>query len=256
MATVSSSPNKLSLKREREAESPLPKPYPLPKHFASDVEAGIRAKDINILSKYLTSVASSMLCYKRYPSGSEYEHVASSIIQQYPWMESRVGTKTVNLTFSHSLTLFKLIIIMLQGTIVVTLQNRFKEFRREKKPKSVSKPAQKISKPAQKSPAKELMLRPEIPQGEDLASYLRFCSKITEEFKRRKPRPEVYESLVDLTYPHRRQEILDTGILVSDVLVKHPFLKVEDQVSMLRISQYIRYSAYSTVAERTRQGGS
>ena len=51
---------------------PLPQPFPLPQHFHSAVEAGIRAEDTKIVSKYLSSVASSMLCHKLYPMGDEY----------------------------------------------------------------------------------------------------------------------------------------------------------------------------------------
>ena len=119
---------------------------------------------------------------------------------------------------------------------MVMLQNRFKEFRREKKSGSGSKlptPAIPKPKPKPKSPAKQLMTRPEIAAGEDKASYSRFCSKISEEFMRKKPRPEVYQSLISLTYPHRRREMLDTLRRVTDVLQQHPFLRQEDQVCVL-----------------------
>ena len=46
----------------------------------------------------------------------------------------------------------------------------------------------------------------------------------------RSPRAEVYVPLIETTYAHRRQEILDSQVLVSDVLEKHPFLSREDQV--------------------------
>ena len=133
--------------------------------------------------------------------------------------------------------------------MVVMLQNRFKEFRRDRKPKQA--PVVVASKPPvkQKSPAKELMNRPEIADGEDQASYERFCSKITEEFQRKKPRPEVYDSLIELTYPHRRQEILDTSMLVSEILVKHPFLKEENQVNFCVENLHNFFITFLTVVE-------
>ena len=85
---------------------PLPQPFPLPQHFSSAVEAGIRAEDVNIEPKYISSVANSMLCHKRYPTNDEYTHVATQIITKYPWMKARIGPQNVisnlNLSFTHT----------------------------------------------------------------------------------------------------------------------------------------------------------
>ena len=126
---------------------------------------------------------------------------------------------------------------MLQGAIIVGLQNRFKEFRRERKPRSSPAKVLEPKIPAKqkspaKRPAKQLMQRPEIAAGEDLGSYERFTKTIREEFRRRSPRADVYIPLIETTYAHRRLEILDSQILVSDVLEKHPFLSQEDQVGL------------------------
>ena len=129
----------------------------------------------------------------------------------------------------------------MQGAIVIGLQNRFKEFRRDKKP--VKKPviiAAPVTVSRQpRSPAKQLMKRPEIEAGEDEGSYERFAAQILEEFKKKKPRPEVLSFLIETTYAHRRQEITDNPSLVSDVLKRHPFLKIEEHVSTALSTVYL-----------------
>ena len=123
---------------------------------------------------------------------------------------------------------------------MVGLKNHFKEFRRERKPRSSPAAIPEPKTPAkQKSPTKQLMQRPEIAAGEDLGSYERFSKNIREEFRRRSPRAEVYVPLIETTFPHRRQEILDSQILVSDVLEKHPFLSQEDHVGS--VENYILF---------------
>ena len=138
---------------------PLPQPFPLPQHFTAPIEAGIRAEDANIVPKYLSSVASSMLCHKRFPTIDEYIHVATLITTKYPWIKAQISTPTVALT--------------------ICLQNRFKEFRRERKPRSSPAiilepkiPAKQKSPTKLKSPAKQLMQRPKIAAGEDLGYIL------------------------------------------------------------------------------------
>ena len=95
---------------------PLPQPFPLPQHFTAPIEVGIRAEDVNIVPKYISSVASSMLCHKRYPTIDEYIYVATLITTKYPWIKAQIGTPT--------------------GALIIGLQIRFKEFRQERKPRS------------------------------------------------------------------------------------------------------------------------
>ena len=82
-------------------EAPLPNPFPLPQHFPSAVEAGLRAENWGIISKYLSCVASSMLCYKHYPTREEYTQVAVEIIRKHGWMKSKLGPPTVSIRHLH-----------------------------------------------------------------------------------------------------------------------------------------------------------
>lgn len=59
----------------------MPNPYPLPQHFPLVVEAGIAAENLWIIPKFISCVASSMLCYKQYPTRDEYVQVAHVIVK-------------------------------------------------------------------------------------------------------------------------------------------------------------------------------
>ena len=125
---------------------------------------------------------------------------------------------------------------------MIGLQNRFKEFRRDKKPVKkpviIAAPVTVVSRQP-RSPAKQLMKWPEIEAGEDKGSYKWFAAQILEEFKKKNPRPEVLSFLIETTYAHRRQEITDNPSLVSDVLKRHPFLKIEEHVSTALSTVYL-----------------
>ena len=95
---------KKAFKRERTAETPLPSPFPLPHHFPSTVEAGLIAQNPAVIPKYLSCVASSMLCHKLYPTREEYVQVAVEIVNKHGWMKSKLGPPTVSTTPStHTL---------------------------------------------------------------------------------------------------------------------------------------------------------
>lgn len=83
-------------KRTRDQEVPLPNPYPLPQHFPAVVEAGIVAENPQIVPKFLSCLASSMLCYKQYPTRDEYVQVAQQVIDKYKWMLAKLGPPTVS----------------------------------------------------------------------------------------------------------------------------------------------------------------
>lgn len=84
------------IKSEADAE-PLPDPFPLPKHFGSEVEVALKSKTMTNVSRqaFISKVAAAMFCYKRYPSGTDYENVGRSIIQEYPFLKSSVGSPAV-----------------------------------------------------------------------------------------------------------------------------------------------------------------
>ena len=60
---------------------PLPDPFPLPKHFRADVEVALANGKMtkSTTSSFLSSVASAMLVYKRYPTHDGYVGVAAEV---------------------------------------------------------------------------------------------------------------------------------------------------------------------------------
>ena len=80
----------------RDQENALPNPYPLPQNFPAVVEAGLSTENPRVLPRFLSSVASSMLCYKQYPTRDEYVQVAHEIITKFPWMRAKLGPPTVS----------------------------------------------------------------------------------------------------------------------------------------------------------------
>ena len=80
---------------------PLPDPFPIPKHFSKDVEIALRDKKMSRESnrKFITSVASAILAFKRYPTASDYENVGRAIILKYPFLRSPQGTPQVKFYF-------------------------------------------------------------------------------------------------------------------------------------------------------------
>ena len=85
-----------AFKQERTVEAPLPNLFPLPHHFPSTVEAGLITQNPVVIPKYLSCVASSMLCYKLYSTREEYIQVAGEILKKQGWMKSKLGPPTVS----------------------------------------------------------------------------------------------------------------------------------------------------------------
>ena len=87
------------MKQERKSEEPLPRPFPLPQNYPASVEAGLSAQNTSIIPALYQSssrVASSMLCYKLYPTRDEYQQVALQITDKYKWMSAKIGPPTVS----------------------------------------------------------------------------------------------------------------------------------------------------------------
>ena len=127
-------------------------------------------------------------------------------------------------------------IVHKQGAIITALQNRFKEFRRERKsPKLESTDTMpnvpSIKKPeARQSPSSTWMKPPPVPAGEDKCSFERFCSQLRDEARRKAPRKEVTSKLMEATYALRRQDILISPTPIPELLKKYPLLADEDEV--------------------------
>jgi hypothetical protein len=78
---------------------PLPSPFPLPKHYRADVEVSLANGKMTetTTSSFLSSIASAMLVYKRYPTRDDYVGVAQTILQKYSFMASPIGTPYVSI---------------------------------------------------------------------------------------------------------------------------------------------------------------
>ena len=126
----------------------------------------------------------------------------------------------------------------MQGAIITALQNRFKEFRRERKsPKLESSDTipnvPSIKKPeARQSPNSTWMKPPPVPVGEDNCSFERFCSQLRDEARRMAPRKEITSKLMEATYALRRQDILISPTPIPELLKKYPLLADEDEVCL------------------------
>lgn len=123
-----------------------------------------------------------------------------------------------------------------QGAIITGLQNRFKEFRRDKKQRKETPIVDPNTPPKcqqpnlSKSPMQNLMKVPDIPEGEDEHSFERLNNMLKSEFKKQRPKKEVLVELMRATYPQRRANILATSTPVAN-LIKYPFLSKEEQAS-------------------------
>lgn len=78
---------------------PLPSPFPLPKIYRADVEVALAKGKMTKTTtcSFLSSVASAMLVYKRYPALDDYKGVAKTITEKYTFMASPIGTPYVSI---------------------------------------------------------------------------------------------------------------------------------------------------------------
>lgn len=98
---------------------------------------------------------------------------------------------------------------------------------RNKRPSDVESPPTKQQK-MQYLP--RYPVQPKIPQSEDIASSQRHVKLIQLESKKPSPDKRTIKSLMDLTYPFRRNEILQKGMEIAEILKVYPPLKKIDQV--------------------------
>ena len=124
-----------------------------------------------------------------------------------------------------------------QGSIV---QNRFKEFRRDRKvvkmeegglADTASKENQLPKQPRKPSSVKQcaasLVQPPAITSGEDEHSFARMLKA---EAKKAKPNREIVRKLMERTYSQRRIHILGTPMPLTQLLSQYPFLGRHDEV--------------------------
>lgn len=81
---------------------------------------------------------------------------------------------------------------------------------------------------------------PILPKSEDEASYARHIKRLQLEGKKLSPDKHVIATLMDVTYPWRRHEILEKPKQIIEVLKFYPPLKNIEQVYIL-YAMCIRY---------------
>lgn len=115
-----------------------------------------------------------------------------------------------------------------------SLVNRFKEFRRPKKPRSrpsvASTPAKCGNFPGKSPGIMNTIKSPAIPPGEDCISYGRHIKVLQVEFKKTNRNSHVLESLMERTFAMRREEIMEKGYEMNVLFDRFPFLQEVEQV--------------------------
>lgn len=88
-------PKRASVKAD---ELPLPDPYPLPRNYRADVEVALKTGKMTAETSksFYSSVAGSMLTFKRYPTKEEFARVATDIIRKYPFLKSQSKSPIVS----------------------------------------------------------------------------------------------------------------------------------------------------------------
>ena len=81
---------KRKISKSDEDYIPLPDPFPLPKHYPYNVEIALKRGKMTVKEKrrFISEVASAMLCYKHYPTAEDNYCVARSIVGKYPFLKS------------------------------------------------------------------------------------------------------------------------------------------------------------------------
>lgn len=73
--------------------------------------------------------------------------------------------------------------------------------------------------------------KPQVPPGEDKASFDRHNNALVIEFRKSVPNMTVVNSLMDASFAMRWADIHDNPCPVDIILEKYPFLKIPTQVS-------------------------
>ena len=156
-------------------EEPLPDPFILPQNHRPDVELALKSGRMTAETRraYITKVAGSIFSHKRYPTREEFQRIAIDMVRRYPFLQSPVpgSTKTVRRRiFVHAYFIHQVMCFILQGAIVQSLIDRFKEFRRP--PRERSKQSTFKIPPQLKPSFEAVMDSPPIPAGEDNTSFI------------------------------------------------------------------------------------
>lgn len=109
------------------------------------------------------------------------------------------------------------------------LRERFKRFRRTKKRATSTTPTQSVT--AKKK--KKLGSATTIPPGEDESSYWRHVKALKAEYAKTRPNKVVVQQLMKLSFPIRRNRILETPMDVSTIMDECPFLSDYSEVCQI-----------------------
>ena len=85
-------------KQIQSSEKPLPDPFPLPHNFRTDVEVALKTGEMTreTTKSFFSTVAGSILTFKRYPTKEEFIRIATDIVRKYPFLRSSTGSPTVS----------------------------------------------------------------------------------------------------------------------------------------------------------------
>lgn len=107
-----------------------------------------------------------------------------------------------------------------------SLVNRFKKFRRPKKPRN---PQPSFGKSVgTKKPG--MVKRPMPPPSEDSVSFERHTKVLQAEFKKKNRNTAVVNDLMDISFAIRCSEILEKGYDLPSLFTRFPFLQESEQV--------------------------
>ena len=125
----------------------------------------------------------------------------------------------------------------MQGGIVQTLIDRFKDMRRLRKPKSSdSTTCRSLELEGQKKvtprPHKPFTV-PDVPEGEDDVSFERHNRVLQSEWTKSSRNAVTVEQLMETTFAMRRRDILQAPTDVQTTFSKYPFLQDPNQVQYL-----------------------
>ena len=147
------------------------------------------------------------------------------------------------------------VLAFIQGAIVMSLINCFKNFRRKRRcrVKKEEQPGEDPPSPnprtaAGKSPGMaSAMEQPVVPPGEDTVSFGRHCKVLQAVYKKASRNGQVVVDLMDRTFAFRRQDILSLTYDLSELFDKYPFLQDCEQVWLLEYGSGHAYTLTDSV---------
>lgn len=116
--------------------------------------------------------------------------------------------------------------------LVRSLVNRFKEFRRPKKPRNLPS-AECVTPPKTKGRLPGItnaVKTPICPPGEDAVSYERHTKALQMEYKKTNRNGRVIDDLMERSFALRRAEIEEKNYVVETLFNRFPFLQEVDQI--------------------------